>query len=276
MIKLPKIIENGLKIIGKDNIYLPEFGMSFVSVDNQQVSKFETCRDYLHDQIRTFINSKERMKSDYHDYFPKSGNPDMFMDRLRLLIILRPILKDKDNGFHRIRESLRALNTIEKYANVELTIGENIKLIKTNGNKQKLGNSHLILLRGSGEYMKNPHLLSALTLIMRFFYLNDQLIKFRREDDFKRLFNKLEKVKKGKVMTIFNDSFIMKDCNKLLHLIFKERHKLFKDKSINQLFPTDIEQDFHSKGGIYSLCIMNSPNDDVNKRLKKLSLKAGT
>lgn len=275
MIKLPKIIENNLeiKIARSVNTYLPNFGMSFVSSDNKQVTKFESCRDYMHDQVRAFINDKKNLASDSHSYNPKLGDPDIFIDRLRLLIAFKIDQNSKNNGFYKIRESLRALNTIEKYANMELTVGESIKLMKNHGDEHKMANYHLILLRGSGEYMRNPHLLSALTLMLRFYYLNDRLIKFKKEDDFNKLFNKLNKCKECKMVPVFKDKILMKECSNLLHIVFKNRYKIFKDKDLKQLFPVGIGQDFHSKGGIYSLCLLSSPNKDVNAKFSDIISK---
>ena len=271
MLKLPKIVDNGLEIKKSrgDSPYMSSFGMSFVTSDNKQVSPFSSCRDYMHDQIRTFVNDKKRVGGDGHNYYPIKGDPDIFMDRLRLLISFEKKHNEKNNGFDKIREALRALNTIEKYADMELTVGESVNVVNKYG-KYTDKDCYLVLLRGSGEYMKNPHLLSALTLVLRFIYMNDLSIKFRKEDDLKRLYNKLRN-RGGKNYPImpFKDQNIMIACHKHLHLILKERKELFKDKSLKELFPTGIN-DFHSKGGINNLCMGKSPNGDVNEKVKSI------
>jgi len=259
MIKLttPEIMDNKLKIEvpRKKHTYAVPHGMAFVSAENKQVCAYVGCRDYLQDIIRTYLNNKKRIETDGHPYYPELKDPDLCMDRLRLMFcIKKPVLK----GFIR---SLKVLNGIETYANMEKTIAEFVHL------EDSSTNDITILLRGSGEYMKNPHLLSLLTLIIRFCTYNPRF-KFEQVSDLSRAFKSMEK--RG---TMKKDQHLMKECHEILHEILKERKDIFKGCSSKELFPIDIKHSFHSKGGIFELCKANSPNKKVNKKIVELKRK---
>lgn len=235
----------------KDTPYANTFDMSFVSADNVQVCGGTGCRDYLQDTIRTFFNNKKRLASDCHNYYPDLGDPDLCTDKLRLLIKLN-FTDDDDVAKENIKRAVKMLNILEDFGNIEKT---KMKFVKT----QKPKNNELsFLLEGSKEYMHNPHLLSLLTLVIRFTYFNRN-IKVVNE---KSLYNSH--------LSATRDKGLMTTCHKIIHLILKKREELFEGISLKELFPTGIGYSFHSQGGIQSLCDARSPNTKVNERIKLL------
>ncbi len=251
------IIDNNLKIKAprKPHLYKVPFGMAFASSDNEQVSGFGGCRDYLHDMVRTFFNDKTRLSDDGHGYYPKSGDPDICVENLRIMFII--LTKDLGN----FEKGLELLNKFETNAKMENTTGEHVIVPNV-----EEGNT-VILLKGSAEYMHNPHLLSLVTLIMRFVTINSAF-KCEKLEDFRTSYENM--VEKG---SIVRDSSLMNNCYKIMPEILSERHKLFEGVSIKKLFPIEIRSLFHGKGGISELCRGYSSNLIVNKRIVELKRK---
>ncbi len=250
------ILNNSLVIKSSrmDNTYVTGFGMSFVTGDNRKVSASVSCRDYMHDAIRTKINSNKRLSVDGHSYYPESGDPDICMDRLRLLINF------KLNNLEKFKMGLKAINDMEIYAdNIEKTVCEIVKLEgKTDDTIT------YILLKGSKEYMDIPHLLSLITLTLRFFTLNPKM-NYKTLGDLPKVYKNI-----CEAHTIRKDKQLMMHCHPWMHHILKNRAELFAKKTPKELYPTSILYSFHGKGGIVELCQANSPNEDVNIRVKEL------
>ena len=249
----PLILNNGLVIKASrvDNSYLMALGMAFVTGDNKKVSAFVSCRDYLHDSIRTKINNNKRLMSDGHSYRPELKDPDICMDRLRLLISF------KSENLKKFKMGLKALNDMEIYANnIEKTVGEIVKLEgKINGTIT------YVLLKGSKEYMDIPHLLSLITLTLRFFISNPKM-NYKAIGDLPKVYKDI-----CKANTIRKDKLLMASCYSWMHHILKHRAELFANKTQKELYPTSITHNFHGKGGMMELCNANSPNEDVNERI---------
>jgi len=255
--EIPSLILNkGLVIRAsrEENPYLSEFSMAFVTGDNQKIHAFMTCRDYLHDVIRTCLNNETRVSGDGHAYHPRFGDPKICLDRLRLLFRI------KNERLSLFETGLFALNTMEKNAkDIELTSAQ---IVKLEGEQSKLWTN--ILITGSKEYMDVPHLLSLVTLILRFFTMNPKM-KYKKIGDLTKVYKALCKDNK-----IAKDKFLMGTCHKWLHYILLHRAELFADKTSKQLFPVNMSYEFHAKGGVAELCKLNTPNTDVNERMKAL------
>lgn len=236
-----------------NNTYKMSFGMAFVSEGNQQVASFVSCRDWMHDQVRTFINNKKRIKEDAHPYYPENGDPDLCMDKAKLLFSIYP---DKFKAFTR---GMTILNDFEKYANIEKSIAEVVTITETNDK-----DIMYILLTGNKCYMEVPHLLSLVTLVLRYTTMNPSF-EYKSVPDLSKEFLRLKKDNK-----INQDQYLMSGSHRILHIVLKEREHLFKDKTPQELYPIGIAYSFHSMGGIHELCRCNSPNKDVNDKIAKI------
>lgn len=233
----------------KQSLYKMTFGMTFVSKDNEICASIVSCRDYLHDEIRTFLNNKNRLPCDGHPYYPKSKDPDLCMDELRLLIQI------KDTNIEKFEEALTVLNDMESFAGLTLTKAKQVNC--------SIEDTVNILLIGDSVYMKVPHLLSLLTLTLRFCTLNLSF-NYEKLGDLAKWYKYVNKNPNGR------DLFLMKYTYKWMHFILYFREELFKGKTPEELFPVKIEYNFHSMGGIKELCSKNSNNDDVNKKIEEL------
>jgi len=242
-----------IKPATKPHCYAMPFGMAFVSKNNEQVCCFVTCRDYLHDIIRTYVNEKKRYRGDGHPYYPELGHPDIYMDELRLLLLIENSFDDKY-----VVQAIKLINAFEKYGRMRQTTIEKVKI---KGDKTQC---KYFLLKGSKEYMHNPHLLSALTLTMRFCIANGKTIDVKNEYSLVKSYNH---------STMVHDNYLMTDCHKYLHYVFKRRKYLFKGISLKELFPLRHDFSFHSSGGIQMLCRTKTLNTEVNVRMQKLKQK---
>jgi len=252
----PLTLDNGLVIQPprQTNTYNMDFSMAFVTGNNQQVCALVSCRDYMHDTIRTKVNNNKRINDDGHSYHPKAGDPNPCMDRLRLLVRFRTAHVDKFNM------GLKALNDMEVYAeDMEKTTSE---FVQVQG-KNDATWTH-VLLKGSKEYMDIPHLLSLVTLTLRFFTLNPKM-DYKEVGDITRVYKNI--CDKG---TILKDKYLMESSHLWMHHVLKNRAELFAEKALKEMYPLSIGYSFHSQGGIMELCKANSPNKDVNARVKEL------
>lgn len=248
--RLRKTVIN-IKKARTDNMYETDFSMAFVSEGKQQVTEYVGCRDYLHDQIRVQI-LKQRCKNDGHPYRPELGDPEICMNKLRLLI------KIDTDKLHKFMHGLKALNNIETFAQIKKT--KVYPAMYTN-KTEKIGKT-LLFVSGDKIYMNNPHLLSVLTLVLRFFTLNKDAVYTHSNDISEQYGNFLNSYGK--------DTHLMKASYKYMHLICKEREYIFKDLNLKNLFPFCTDSSFHSKGGIEKLCLADTLNKKVDEKIKQL------
>lgn len=248
----PQIRKRSIKIIRPrtEAMYTMDFSMAFVSKNFQQVTQFVSCRDYLHDQIRTSLNNK-RHSTDTHPYYPEHNDPIIHMHDLRLLVKFNKLL------IKQFCLGLKALNNIETFAGINKTKVFNAEYASGNNN-----DNVLLLICANGLYMTNPHLLSMLTLILRFFTLNTDVKYIHTNDLSNQYGNFINSSKK--------DTHLMKSCYKYMHIICKERDYIFKNMTLKHLFPNCTDRSFHSKGGIEKLCIADTLNEEVNEKIKQL------
>jgi hypothetical protein len=233
----------------KPSNYSRYFSMAFVSKEDIQCTASVSCRDFMHDQIRTFFNNKTRVYNDGHPYRPELGDSDLNTEELSLMLIFpKKALKSFEIG-------LQVLNDMETYAGIPLTTAEFVK------RKPVLkGGDVRILITGDSIYMHNPHLLSIVTLVLRVCTSNKPF-NYKKLDDF---------IKWYQSGNVIKDSYLMNLCHDKMHLILKHRETIFEGITLEELFPVGICYNFHSKGGIYELCRENSNNKVVNERMKDL------
>lgn len=240
------------------NAYPSNFGFAFVSDKLEQASKFVTCRDYLHDAIRTFINGKVRLDCDCHGYANDKNCPDLSVKNMLLLI---QIHENLGSNFSRKKAAtaIKVLNDIEEFAGIPLTEVEEVTVDSFKFREET--KIHHIMLKGSNIYMQNPHMLSMVTLIMRF-------CSYSSYGWYKRPAN-LSKWVESKAASK-NDARLLVQCYKTLPILMKFRKEVFKGVSLDELFPENIKFSFHSKGGVTSLCTANTPNKKVNVRVLEM------
>lgn len=247
-----------LKAPRKWHLYSMDFGMAFVDENKCIAHTPVMCRDYLHDIIRTFLNNKRRVRTDSHPYYPRNGDKNLCMDKLRMMFMIN---SNKLDGFF---HGINVLNIKERSTGIEPTIYHVAKLKKV---PKSMDAYTILLVEGSAEYMNNPHLLSALTLILRFCTKN-KVFNYTEVGDLTEAYLAMKATGKG-----MSDGTLMGTCHNKIHTIMKYRNELFEGLELKDLFPVNIDYRFHETGGIQNLCKFNSPNKVVNERLGALFSK---
>jgi hypothetical protein len=129
---------------------------SFASPDNQQVSPFAFCKDYLQDAVQGFIHNKKKTIFGF-TYDPKE-HAAISLKKTKLLVT-----NSKDIYFgSKIRNCLDFINQIES----DLKISKTTAALCANPPKQYI-RCGVWLFEGSPRWVKSPPMLSMYTLLIR-------------------------------------------------------------------------------------------------------------
>ena len=120
---------------------------------------------------------------------------------------------------------------------------------------------NLYLITGPANWMKSPHLISMVTLIIRVSMRTSKPIQFKTMKD-------LQNVWKSFAAMEIQDSELIKSSYKFFPLLMKYNKKIFKETA-SEAYPADAVS-FHSPGGIVSLCNNNGPLAAVSDRVAEL------
>lgn len=223
----------------------------------KQATVFFSCRDYLHDTIRNYIY-QSAFEAEYRHKYVHGENPDININKFRLLITSNL----KPQTFERKLElGIKILNLYSKEAGFQRTTLEKV---------QHPIKKHCWMLVGDKQWIRNPHLLSMVTLTLRiatdpegYITVKDVKSKDIVERWYKDLTNSND---------IYDDHLLMKCYNKLF-LIIKHHKELFKDYTLQELYTMKAKENFHSEGGIYALCTCNTSHYKLNNRARSLFKK---
>jgi len=233
--------------------------VSSVRHGSKQVCGWSTCRDYLHDVIRGALHPDMST-----GYTTRAHNDTSVVDlkRLRLLICSDNYTANKLLTKDVLFTGKRMLNIYEEFLGFSKStiVGVDYKLAE----KDKATTS-VWLLNGSGEWIKSPHLLSILTLIIRIAHGLKAIPKFKD--------NSMEEV--NNIIREFSiyrnqqtDASYAFSVGSVLPILLRHHKDLF-------IHPMSEAYDkscgvFHSCGGIVSLCNGTSPVKALNKEVGKL------
>jgi len=129
---------------------------SFVSADNQQVSPFAFCKDYLQDAVQGFLYKKK--KTIYGFVYDPTEHAPISLDKTRLLVANS---KDSYLG-SKIRNCLDFLNQIES----DLKISKTTAALCADPPKEYI-RCGVWLFQGSPRWVKSPPMISMYTLLIR-------------------------------------------------------------------------------------------------------------
>lgn len=237
-------------------LYKVPFAMALVSPEDQLVHIPMGCRDYLHDIIKAHVNGKRIGKNQFgvdSYYKPGKDAPNVCLDKLRLMISL---FEDKAKF---MENAMRTLNVVEQYAEIPPSMYEEVSF--------PMEGRHY-LIEGTGEYPNNPHMLSALTFILRFVIKNHLSYPI---DSAEAFIGKFDELRKRKDLHVYADMRIANSCGGRLLKVLKDRKYIFAGVTQKQLYPKEASLWYHSKGGIASLCEADTHNTVVNNRVRALT-----
>lgn len=261
------IKDNGLNIT---KLQVPMYGserpfLGFVSKKDELVGRLMTCKDYLHEIIRTAHEGALKGAYNPHGYDPLK-HPKLSFNELRFLFCHTGT---KDQVIKKASKGLFILNKLEEYAGFKKTTAEFVN-VKINGRQG-------ILLKGSKIYMKNPHLLALAVLVMRFNFMVD--IDISNANTAFDVTNAMyDKAKQMDLITKYgsDDRSMVKVTSRYMPYILKRRRSIFKGLTEEMLFrknEMNNRHGFHSSGGIFSLVNCCTSIDVLNNRVRKMKEK---
>ena len=231
---------------------------------SKQVCSWSCCRDYLHDTYRGWLHPDSGGARTAMSVIRRRDDksvPDI--KKLRLLIAS---LDETPYGLS-TQEALfvgkRMLNIYEEFLGFSKSTITTVAYPLPKGLFGK--NVTVWLFSGSKEWIKSPHLLSIVTLILRVAYRLRKLPVFKD--------NSMQEV--DEVLRDFHatsvqcsDTTYVKRVVAALPVVLAHHNELFTHP-MSEAYERDA-YNFHSRGGIVSLCDYNSPLTDLNAKVKKL------
>lgn len=218
------------------------------------------CRDFLHDAVLSQLTNSSC--SIYGFTFNPDINPIIDIRRMRMIVSKDGLKVDDVDKFRtKMQSGLKLVNHFEQYARVSLS-----KLQELNpkgSNKESV-----FLFIGPRMWMTSPFLISMYSFLIR---LGDKNIEFETVEDLKNQFKFLyDKYIDGKLTD--NDANYLGSNWDKMHLIIKNRTKLFPKKNgMHDIFYAGFRtESFHNSGGIRSLSLFQTPDIDLNNRIKEL------
>lgn len=237
--------------------------MSSQENGRKQCHKWLTCRDFLNDVLRAHVNKDN--KFDYSAHYRFGINPPIDFEKCRLLIGHRfqGSENDIDKKVEVVKEKLfagkRIINLYENMAGWDKSTITTVH--------HSIRGKKVWLLTSPKEWMTSSHMVSMLTLIMRV-ATNYGPLKIETEKDLQKCWKKLiknhEKEKKKGVYDLDMDiAEYIKKCEARFPLLMKNFDKIFGDLKQKDLFSESLGN-FHSDGGINSLCSYHTGIDKLN------------
>lgn len=239
--------------------------LSFISKDNKVVCRPVTCKDYLHEMIRTAYEGKMIGSYNPHGYDPKNC-PKLDFNSFKLVFYHEG---NKETILDSFGRGLAILNKFEKYAGIKKSTAEFVK--------PKVTNKHGVLLKGSSIYMRNPHLLALVVLIIRFNLMVElDIEKVKTVADAVDIMYEKAKNLVGKNNYANDDRAMIKATARYMPYILKTRKSIFRGISSETLYRKNELKNrgaFHSSGGILSLVICCTNNKVLDNRFKRIKKK---
>jgi len=231
--------------------------MSFVSSPSdgrRQCTRFVSCRDYMHEMVRTHVFKNNGYVSGHYTY---GENPPIDMEKFRLLVAINTEkcsqygpAKSKEDFKNRLFSAKRIINFYEEVAKFDRTR-------ITTANHETVKNTWLFT--GPKEWMSHPALLSMATLIVKF-SLKHEPIEFSNKEDLEKLLSVAN-----------NYSNYMKSYYRKLYIVAKRHKDIFKG-TIEDAYGVTPKNggSYHANVGIVRLCCYEHLDMELNKRMKKI------
>jgi len=225
----------------------------------KQATSFMTCRDFLNDSIRSYVNEGNTGGCSMYHY---SRNAPIDTKKMRLLIYTsRSGQKAKVDKVDEVTRSkvFSCKATINIYE--DLAGWERSKI--TTVNHTKVG-KQAWLLTGSGNWMLASNLLSMVTLIMRI-AVNRGPLNTEGLESLKKNFEKI-----ADRTSNWSDSYYLYQCYNKFEIIMKHWKEIFSE-NIKDNYPDGAyKHSFHGCGGIVSLCTFATNIGEIDKKFKKI------
>jgi hypothetical protein len=240
----PYHLENHYSPLGKGEIGFALFSKK----DSKRIptTMIFTCRDYINDSM---IVDKNNSTFSYYN-----AKTRIDWNRLRLALYTHSAMDEKED----YRKLLFATKIINFYENIG-KFSRRTKIVPADHDYEKV---KVWLLYGPKEWMKSTHLVSMITLIFRVVYKTriNFPTKISNINDIHSFFDKAIHT-----LYCYDSSYI--GNYRTFETLMRKFHKIF-NLSEEVLFPNSQKMDWHSCGGIFSLCNFSSGIQELNENLK--------
>jgi hypothetical protein len=223
----------------------------------KQVRCFVNCRDYINDSMISFYNIKNNKQG--NSWWRKT-NPPIDTENLRLLIAKDLYGSEKEETLReRLYSAKRIINMYEEYAGFE----SRSVFARADYSSSKI--KYCWVLTGPKEWMKSSHLVSMITLIFRVVVECGGFEEFTTLDEVEKRFNDLCTKNTGRCSD--TDRLLPKSWPRF-RMLMEYYDRLFGSKTLGFWHPDGLVDNWHSAGGIYSLCSLNVTRE-INEEVKK-------
>lgn len=221
----------------------------------RQITDFSPCRDYINDCLIAYFNEKN---NEFNSIW-RSGNTPVDTRYLRLAIVKNTNKnKETDNEVkNRIYSAKRIINMYEDLAEFPKK-----SVITKVGQKSNKGDK-CWLLTGSKEWLKSSFLVSMVTFIFRIVVEHGG---FENLTSIKEVENRFKELS---ISGTSSDNCC--DTEKYLPVVYPKFRMLmlyYKDmfelKSTEFWYPMGRVRDWHTSGGIYSLCSFDTKDPGID------------
>lgn len=274
-------------------VYQSNFCISFASRPVKgkiyQVSDLQTCRDYAHEFTRLVLLCKnikdKKMENGGYSfgYTPGKINKDIKLDinKLRLVIFSNGVDIHKNSSDTKLRQCIKKA-TVEELDERVFFTKQIINIYESyfDWPKSKIRKAEYMLkncpalkdcwyITGSKLWMRNPHLLSLLTLTFRLI-IRYGTFEYKTIEDIAKHFLTLGEKLSCKVYGTDASSFSILGHN--LVTLLENYEDIFKDLYEEDLYHLSNKatslNNFHSSGGILSLLSSTTGNKTLNERMR--------
>jgi len=233
---------------------------------DKQACSWVKCRDFLQDAVAAY--TAKSSCSIFGFRYKHGQHPPLDMSRTRMLVKKAQLNKSSaKTDVDRFRKELKAgqalVNHYERLAGVSLSTMRKVSDASV----------HVWRFRGPGFWMRSPFLISMYSFLIRIGDKVDIVDGFKDTPD---LIKKLKKVSQMGHVGGDHDINYLGDCHDKMHLFIENlddlifgKGKLKLDK--NYKHPTN---SLHNYCGVHSLCRHVTPDETLNKKLKKLHQEA--
>lgn len=260
---------------------------SFVSSPTdgrRQCMKLLTCRDFMHEVMRTYVHQNNSLNYTYSCVY----DPPIDMKKLRILIASginreRPYFKEERSDFK------NKLFSAKKVINFYECVAKWTESTKISSAKIEESERDVYLLTGPKEWLSYPSLLSMFLLLVRMISKYGP-IEFKNNHELEEEYKRLLMTYGGKSIESMNehdynslhttntgrDIQYLKICHRKLYSIMLNYEKLFTD-TIKKAYPRCGHKegiDFHRYGGITATCAFRSQNRRLRVKLGRMFAKS--
>jgi hypothetical protein len=229
--------------------------LSSLKDGRKQILGLDTCRDWINDCLISFFNI---MAGNSGSHYWKITDPPVDTTRLRLLIAKSLLDNETAEGLHnKMRAVKRIINMYEEIA------GFKKKSVLRRVEHSDLKVKHCWVLIGPSEWLKSSHLVSMITLITRIIVVNNGFENLRNIKEVEKKFEDLSRNRDR-----YTDNTYLSIAWPKFRMLMTYYNEIFRSRPTDFWYPPSKVNDWHSYGGIVSLCNFETDVPHIDELIK--------